>query len=169
MIEGVAWRTLDNYPNMAINREGEIRKIIPSMDGPNSGVYWKLIRQYTTPNGYRQVKYLTDGRQKSESVHRLVAMAFCERLCLSHDQVNHIDGCKANNNASNLEWCNALINMRHAVDTGLFEPQRKLTDEEVIAIRANQENLSQRKLGEIYGVDHSTISRIKNRRTYTHI
>lgn len=51
-------------------------------------------------------------------VHRLVAMAFhgkAERPL----QVNHKDGNKFNNNASNLEWVTCGENIRHAFKVGL--------------------------------------------------
>jgi HNH endonuclease len=54
-------------------------------------------------------------------VHRLVAMAFCARVCPHvYDIVDHKDGNRHNNNASNLEWTtrhlNAFNNERHRND-----------------------------------------------------
>jgi HNH endonuclease len=59
-------------------------------------------------------------------VHRLVATLFPE-LCPPRDGcdvVNHKDGNKTNNKASNLEWCIQVENVRHAVETGLFKSCR---------------------------------------------
>lgn len=98
------------------------------------------------------------------SVHRLVAEAFIPNP-EGKPFVNHIDGCKTNNMLSNLEWVTASENMAHAWATGLLN--RKLTAEQVLEIRAS--NLSQIKLGEIYGLSHVNIGRIKRREAYKDI
>lgn len=63
---------------------------------------------------------------------------------------------------SNLEWVTPTENVAHAITTGLRN--RKLTADQVREIRAS--NLSQIKLGEIYGIDQANVSRIKRRETY---
>ena len=50
-------------------------------------------------------------------VHRLVAIAFIG-LPDPGQQVNHIDGDKANNRSMNLEWMTAGENIRHAISLG---------------------------------------------------
>ena len=53
---------------------------------------------------------------------RLVALYFVENPNpLEYDIVNHIDGDKLNNNASNLEWCNISMNTQHAYDNNLVK------------------------------------------------
>lgn len=71
---------------------------------------------------------LTNGKPKNCRVNRLVAKAFIQN---PNDlpEVNHIDGNKENNHASNLEWVSRSYNVKHSFDTGLKQPHR-LTDEE---------------------------------------
>ena len=58
------------------------------------------------------------GKIKVCKVHRLVAIAFIENN-ESKIEVNHIDGNKANNCISNLEWNTTKENIHHAHRTGL--------------------------------------------------
>ena len=57
-------------------------------------------------------------RNKSYRVHRLVAENFVDGW-FEDAVVNHIDGNKLNNNASNLEWCTQRKNVEHAWRVGL--------------------------------------------------
>lgn len=59
-----------------------------------------------------------DGTKKKVKVHRMVAETFLPKV-EGKDFVNHIDGNTQNFALSNLEWCNAQENSRHAIDTGL--------------------------------------------------
>lgn len=69
-------------------------------------------------DGYRIVTLCKDGKQCKVFVHRLVAAVFVPNPD-NKPEVNHKDGNKANNMASNLEWCTRLENVRHACATGL--------------------------------------------------
>jgi hypothetical protein len=63
-------------------------------------------------------EYLNCG--SAQRVHRIVAVAFVPNLdAVNKTYVNHIDGCRTNNRADNLEWVTPSGNVRHAVDTGL--------------------------------------------------
>lgn len=78
----------------------------------------KVLKQAMMTSGYKMIILKKDGKQKSLSVHRLVATHFLPNDdCL--EQVNHIDGNKLNNNLSNLEWCTRSQNIKHMYDNGL--------------------------------------------------
>lgn len=98
----------------------------------------KWIRGTSIDNHNRYVKIHlgTDGAGKFLPLHRLVAQIFLPNPN-NYPQVNHIDGNRYNNAASNLEWCTAKQNVRHCLDTGLHKIQHgeligthKLTEEE---------------------------------------
>ena len=59
-----------------------------------------------------------NGQGKTESIHRLVAIAFLDKPDGS-DMVNHKDGDKLNNCLKNLEWMTAKQNTKHARDNKL--------------------------------------------------
>lgn len=69
-------------------------------------------------DGYLDTSLYTDGGIKYYAVHRLVAEAFIPNP-ENKPTVNHIDGNKANNCVTNLEWATYSEQARHAIDTGL--------------------------------------------------
>lgn len=70
-------------------------------------------------NGYLRVSLYKNGRPKYHQISRLVATHFICEKPFENAQVNHIDGDKSNNHASNLEWVTPSENILHAYRTGL--------------------------------------------------
>lgn len=94
------------------------------------------------PDGYKI--YFIGG--KWYYAHRLVAQHFCDNPC-NHNEVNHIDGVKLNNNYTNLEWCTHLHNIRHLYDTlGYRRP--KSTKKRKPALQSTRSLMSVAKRGE---------------------
>ena len=99
-----------------ISNTGKVRALSKEVKMPKGGVrtidqhYPKLVIH---KKGYLKVM-LTNaiGVRKGFFVHRLVAEAFINLVDKKH-QVNHKDGNKQNNSASNLEWVTGSENMRH--------------------------------------------------------
>ena len=81
----------------------------------------KILKQKQN-YGYMYVALQIDGKAHQRRVHRLVALAFIPNPD-NKSEVNHIDGNKANNHISNLEWCTPSENLKHAYKTGLREKQ----------------------------------------------
>jgi hypothetical protein len=67
--------------------------------------------------GYQQVCL---GAGNYRYVHRIVAQAFIPNPD-ALPQVNHLDGVKSNNAATNLEWCSRSGNLKHAYEAGLLD------------------------------------------------
>ncbi len=84
--------------------------------------YHKEMKQSTNPQGYKMVSLTAkDGSRKTHRIHRLVAFTYLPAPIGDQDQVNHIDGDKANNTVQNLEWCNQWDNMDHAKRMGFIK------------------------------------------------
>lgn len=134
--------------------------------------------------------YNMNGRGKQFFIHRLIAMMFIpvpekyinqgytmDTLTVDHirdgDEDNHRD-----NTIWNLQWLTAEENFRKAYDHHLvIEPQqfcdittpnRVLTKEKVLEIskKIMQGKYSDTELGRMYGVDPTTITSIRNKRTW---
>jgi len=109
----------------AVTRDGRVRAHprawVTGADGnirrTHRGMWMKL--SFTT-TGYLSVKL--SGSESSvagrKMVHRLVALAWIPNP-FNHPQVNHLNGRKTDNKDTNLEWCTAAENARHAHRTGL--------------------------------------------------
>lgn len=90
---------------------------------------WHIKERILKPhwNGQGNSKYQCvhlqsgNGKMSCISIHRLVAEAFIPNPD-NLPQVNHIDGNKANNAVSNLEWATGQENTNHAWRTGLCKP-----------------------------------------------
>lgn len=111
-MEKEIWKDIAEFPNYQVSNLGRVRNKKTR----------HIIHQQERKNGYVKVELWQDGKQTTKDVHRLVALVFIDRP-IGKTEVNHIDGNKKNNEASNLEWCTRKENMKHAIDTGLFAPK----------------------------------------------
>ena len=89
--------------------------------------YWEQ-GHFNKKNGYYSYRWRgADGSSLKDYVHRLVALHFINNPNPEeYDQVNHIDGDKSNNVATNLEWVSCKLNMEHASEHGLINYDSEL-------------------------------------------
>lgn len=127
----------------------------------------------TNPLRYMSVGLWEKKKQYNFTVHRLVALAFIPNP-QEKPEVNHIDGNRENNKASNLEWCTRQENVEHAIKSGLHMPYgedhhgAKLNWEKVKEIREKYvpRKYSQHRLAREYGVNQDTIHSVVNNLTW---
>ena len=90
-----------------------------------------ILKTVYQPNGYERASLWFGGEKKNKMVHRLVAAAFIANPENCTD-INHMDEDKANNDVSNLEWCDHRYNMNYgSVGAKIAEANRRrvITDE----------------------------------------
>ena len=111
--------------NKFVSKRGEIWKNIPKFEGvyqiSNLGrarslkknrIY--LLKNNIDTNGYYYIiPYVNKKTYTHYKIHRLVALLFVDGYKKGL-VVNHKDGNKLNNNASNLEWVTSSYNNKHA-------------------------------------------------------
>lgn len=135
------------------------------------------VRQWLNPSGYPMCEITARGARACVFVHRLVAFAFLPFVGDSVQlDVNHLDGCKSNNSAWNLQWCDRAQNVSHAWQTGLKRrhespciwrkgdehPMAKLSAAQVSQIRSLLDAGSlQRDIAAQFGIAQSHVSAIK--------
>lgn len=78
----------------------------------------KILKLYHEPNRYYSIGLFKQGARKTFRIHRLVAQAFVDNP-ENNNEVNHKDGDKTNNNASNLEYVTHKMNSIHAKENNL--------------------------------------------------
>lgn len=84
-----------------------------------------ILKSRINSAGYEDVKIWDSTRQKHKHlrIHQEVARTFITNPN-NKPEVNHIDGNKLNNDASNLEWSTRSENTKHAIKNGLFTPYK---------------------------------------------
>ncbi|OUM00557.1 hypothetical protein A8M77_21050 [Variovorax sp. JS1663] len=108
-----------------------------------------------------QIRFL-GGTKKMMAVHRLVAEVHCGN---PHGlpEVNHRDGVKAHNAASNLEWVTRAENIQHAVRTGLHRARpehARATRQSVAALRDT--GLTMQQVADALGCGLATVHRYEH-------
>lgn len=128
----------------------------------------KKMKLSTTKTGYSRVnlRYANSRKFKSFLVHRLVAGNFIPNPN-NLKEINHKDCNPLNNRVDNLEWCSREYNIQYsfkygkASHKGRFNPNSKLTKEDVLAIRALLlAKVSQKEIAKLFKISPKTISMI---------
>lgn len=156
-----------------------VRRVVMRRNGRRHTIPERVLRQGYTVTGYPMVGLTVAKRLRSKSVHRLVALAFLGPPTGGGD-VNHIDGDKTNNHASNLEWVTKSENMKHAFRLGLrnknnvprgeSHPNVCMSAGDVVAIRsayADGERVT--AIARRYGVGHNCVGKIVHRKSWRHV
>lgn len=97
------WKKIEEYPQYSISNLGRVRH-----DEKN-----KILVPFAIGKKGNQYQAVDLYPKKSVRIHRLVAKYFIPNP-ENKPEVNHIDGDKTNNQATNLEWVSGSENCVHA-------------------------------------------------------
>ena len=113
------WKPVVEFPTQyEVSNLGRVRSIAKNNLNWQSTFHKIKSQHKTKTSNYMYVMLSINNKPVSRSVHRLVAEAFIPNPS-NKRTVNHIDGNKANNCVSNLEWNTLGENHKHAFKTGL--------------------------------------------------
>lgn len=162
------WADIDGYEDLyRVSDQGHVESYY-------SGA-WKRLRSGQNSSGYLCVLLYRAGAASNERVSRLVAQAFVPNP-EGKPEINHKDGNKLNNAATNLEWVTHMENMHHAMRLGLLprgerHGSSKLTRIQVKEIRKLYAagDHTQKELGTVFGVSDVMIHYIVRRKCWVRI
>lgn len=156
------WKEIKGYEGLyEVSNTGKVRSVSHKIQSYGGRYFMTrpLIRKTRIVAGYVQVDLCKEGKKHEYKVHRLVAEAF-----IPHPSqlrfVNHKDENKINNNADNLEWCDAKYNTNY----GTARSRRK----EKLSVPVMQLTLdgipvkkwvSQQEAARVLGIQQSSISK----------
>ena len=164
MSEKEIWKDIPNYEGLyQVSNLGRVKSLKLDKE--------RVLKPGLNSQGYHSVALYEDGVRKTNSVHRLVMLAFADESDL---QVNHINGIKTDNRLENLEYCTNAENHRHAADIGLKakgekQGHSKLTEDQAKAIKYGHQGMTHRGIAKIYGIANTQVSAIRSGKTWKHI
>lgn len=116
------WRDIPGYEGLyQVSSLGRVKSLAKPMfygTTPNVRNHESAMRieRIMTPrvkrNGYAQIGLYQDGKAKSYTIHRLVAIVFIPNPN-GFPYVNHKDEDRLNNSVDNLEWCTPSYNIHY--------------------------------------------------------
>ena len=186
MEEQEEWRPVVGYEGLyEVSSFGNVKSLPKSWSRKGCGtvnrnssiILTPIQHKFKNKPTYLVVTLSGKVKRKISLIHRLVAQAFIPNT-ENKIQVNHKDGNKTNNKASNLEWNTSQENITHSIETNLKPSLRgvnckssKLAEKQVLEIREKYIpwKYSMQKLANEYMVTPPTIMCIILRKTWTHI
>lgn len=174
------WKPVVGYEGLyEVSNFGSVRSLPrvvhqKNRHGTHTDRHWpgQVLTQAVDRTG-RLVVTLCDRKSWRISVHRLVASAFIGP-CPAGKQVAHGDGNPKNNRLSNLRYATPAENQAdrilHGTDLrGEDNASSKITEMDVLEIRAMTGEMPLREIGRLFGIGKSQVFRIVNGTSWAHV
>jgi hypothetical protein len=162
------WKDIKGYEGIyQVSNIGNIKSLEREVPNKRFPGVTNILKEKRLKPGLSSSKYMTvvlsDGiKIKTFSLHRLIACAFIENN-ENKPYINHKDGDKLNNIFSNLEWCTASENGKHAHKLGL----NSISEYTKFKIKeANSKKVIDKDTGEIYNSVITAAKSIKMDKSY---
>ena len=183
-LEGEEWRDVVGYEgDYMVSNLGRIvvlSRIIyrTRKDGVKVKYNMKphLSSTYTSPSSpYRRTTFIKDGKQDTQLIHRVIAMAFIPNPN-NYPCVDHIDDNPSNSVASNLQWCTYKMNNskeHHRITESLSKKGKRLPSIQKPIVQLSTSGKLVRVYpsmtdADIKGFQHSAIHRVIHNKLKTH-
>lgn len=168
------WKEIPGRERFMVSNLGNVKALAfqcvwrgRTMDRPE-----KLVKKSNHSAGYQVVAL---GDNKKHFIHRIVMLAFVGPPTGRQD-VNHIDGNKHNNALENLEYCDRMHNVRHAIATGLQDNsgenngQSKYRESDIRrAYQLVMDGASYTEANRLTGVSVGMIQQVVNGKRWKHL
>ncbi len=158
------WKTCAQDDRYAVSNLGRVKRLVDGI-GTRAG---KIHGQVVDKDGYMRVMFGGMKTRTNHTVHKLVATAFIGLPPNGTNQINHLNGVKADNRVENLEWCNAKHNSQWKDVTGTSligekHHQSKLKNKDIPIIRKMLDvGQTYQSIADKFGVSKQTIWGIKS-------
>lgn len=165
-------RVIPFAPDYAVTSDGEVWRVVRGGNRNHKRVPHIVTGVSKDPKGYHQVCLQDASRgngNRTVKIHRAVAEAWLGPRPPGY-HVDHIDGNKDNNSASNLEYVTPAENHRRAVAMGLIDMVavgrkrkymgKKLRRVDVDHIRASAGTIPRKVLAAQFGIHVMTVGQI---------
>lgn len=173
------WRSVQGsggtYEVSSLGRIRSLTRMVVDTTGRRQVKRGTVLKPRCHSGGYRVVNVLDDGKFKTKFVHSIVADAFIGSRPEGHD-VNHIDGDKSNNAASNMEYATRKENMDHAWNLGLVDNrgecngQARYTEDQIRkCFELVRSGKTQREASELSGVSVGMVQQVWTGNRWKHL
>lgn len=169
-IDSEEWKDIVGYDGVyMVSNMGRVKSL--SRMTPNGRHFPTIIKKQSfNRGGYLHVVLYGGSRSKTWTIHKLVGKHY---LCNPENKktINHKNGIKTDNRASELEWFTYKEQVIHAFKIGLnvmpkgIRRNRALSDEDVFFVFNSDKTNTE--LANIYSLDQTTISNIKTGRNWS--